>query len=112
MIAFPLSMQIIEDNLSDKYHNIILYNINLSFSLEDVRLFHPNHPISPQYLYVLSAEDVSLLSPVLQKAAFLVSGKADFSQFPAECCGLFIEEQNDSLELFGQTQDIFEKYRK
>ena len=112
MIPFPLSMQIIEDNLSDKYQNIIPYNTNLPFLFEDVRLFHSNHPISPQYLYVLSAEDVSLLSPVLQKAAFLVSGKADFSQFPAECCGLFIEEQNDSLELFGQTQDIFEKYRK
>ena len=112
MIPFPLSMQIIEDNLSDKYQNIIPYNTNLPFSFEYVRLFHPNHPISSQYLYVLSAKDVSLLSPVLQKAAFLVSGKADFSQFPAECCGLFIEEQNDALELFGQAQDIFEKYRK
>ena len=59
MIPFPLSMQIIEDNLSDKYHNIILYNINLSFSLEDVRLFHSNHPISQQYLYILSVKDIS-----------------------------------------------------
>ena len=44
MIPFPLSMQIIEDNLSDKYQNIIPYNTNLPFLFEYVRLFHPNHP--------------------------------------------------------------------
>ncbi len=112
MIPFLLTMQIVEDNLSDNYQNILPYNTNLPVLFEDVRLFRPDRPISSQYLYVLSAEDLILLSPVLQKAAFLISGKTDFSQFPSDCCGLFIEDQADSLELLLQVQDIFEKYRK
>ena len=34
MIPFPLSMQIIEDNLSAKYQNTIPYNTNSPISFE------------------------------------------------------------------------------
>lgn len=112
MIPFPLNMQILNDNLSEVYQNILIYNETMSASLEDVRLFPPAGPASARHVYILSADALSRLSPLFQGFAFIVAGKADFSHFPAVCSGIFIEEQTDPLVLLAQTQDIFEKYRK
>lgn len=112
MIPFPLTIQILNDNLSEFYQNITLYNEFMSVALEDVRLFSPDRPVFARYIYILSADNLSQLSPLLEGIVFLVAGKADFSQFPAVCPGIFVEEQADPLVLLAQIQDIFEKYRK
>ena len=39
MIPFPLTMQILHDNLSKLYKNVILYNETMVVSLEDIRFF-------------------------------------------------------------------------
>lgn len=112
MIPFPLTMQILDDNLSEFYKQILPYNETMSVSLEDVRLFSFERQIASRYIYIISAEQLSLLSPLLQGIAFVVAGKADYSHFPAVCTGIFVEEQTDPLVLLTQVQDIFEKYRK
>lgn len=112
MIPFPLTMQILHDNLSELYKNVLLYNETMVVSPEDVRIFDKNRPVVPRYVYLIRSDELSELSPLLEGIAFIVSGKTDFSLFPAVCSGIFVEEQTDPLILLTQIQDIFENYRK
>ena len=112
MIPFPLTMQILHDNLSKLYKNVILYNETMVVSLEDIRFFSKDLPVLRHYVYLIRSEDLSEVSPLLEGIPFIVSGKTDYSLFPAVCSGIFVEEQTDTLTLLTQIQDIFESYRK
>lgn len=112
MISFPLTLQILNDDLSENIRKIYAYHIKEAPLLEDVRLFLPHHPVFPRYVYCLASKDIPLLPPSLEGICFLAAGKADPAAFPEKCCGLFAEDLTDPLELLVQTQEIFEKYRK
>ena len=111
MIPFKLNMNILNDAFSERFPETVLYAPDAAAFLEDVRMFSPDQPLVSRYVYIIRAEELSLLPATMDPVCFIAAGEPDVSAASDSRYVLYVRGEADVLRILACAQDTFEKYR-
>ncbi len=112
MESFLLNMQLLNEAFHSVYEHVTLFSDSDPARLEAVRLYQKDRPLLPSYLYLLRSDELEQMPSCLQGLSFLVSGRVESGQIPADCSLLIVQDETSIPELFNLAQDTFERYTR
>lgn len=109
--SFKLNLQIISDDLSERFSDISIRASSDPQCLCGVRVFQMGKALFSKYIYLLPASQVTKAVRYYDHASFLIAGEADLSCFSDTVHILSVGDESDFSEILNLVQQTFEKYQ-
>lgn len=107
---YLLNMQVLADELEANHISIHFFCRSDEARLRGIRLYHPDAPLSGEYVYLLSEDDLRRDFRARENVDFVVPGEVNLDDFSFSSSVIGILSDEPPQRVYNLLQSIFEKY--